>query len=95
MAKLTDEKINEIRKSYAELGIYSQVAKLCGCSPSTVKKYCTGEYELEYATPAITFNEGIPDVADIKWSKVKEDLAKMSELSEEEFAEIKELWKEL
>lgn len=95
MAKLTNEKINEIRKSYAELGIYSQVAKLCGCSPSTVKKYCTGEYETNYATPAVTFNGELLDVADIQWFKVKEDLAKMSELSEEEFTEIKELWKEL
>ena len=40
MARLTEEKINEIRRLYSEIGIYSQVAKQVGCSPSTVKKIC-------------------------------------------------------
>lgn len=39
MAKLSDEKIAEIQKRYAECGVYAQVARELGVSPATVKKY--------------------------------------------------------
>ena len=39
MAKLSDEKISEIQKRYAECGVYAQVARELGVSPATVKKY--------------------------------------------------------
>lgn len=39
MAKLSDGKIAEIQKRYAECGVYAQVARELGVSPATVKKY--------------------------------------------------------
>lgn len=39
MAKLSDEKIAEIQKRYAECGVYAQVARELGVSPATIKKY--------------------------------------------------------
>ena len=41
MAKLSDEKIAEIQKRYAECGVYAQVARELGVSASTVRKYAT------------------------------------------------------
>ena len=43
MAKISDEKIAQIQAKYKELGVYSQVAKIVGCSPATVKKYTSME----------------------------------------------------
>ena len=39
MARLTEEKIQEIVKEYQVIGTYSGVAKKVGVSPTTVKKY--------------------------------------------------------
>lgn len=47
MARLTEEKIQQIKEAYAKDPVYSHVSKLLGVSPATVKKYVTGE-----ATPA-------------------------------------------
>ena len=41
MAKLSDEKIAEIQKLYAECGVYAQVARELGVSSATVKKYAS------------------------------------------------------
>ena len=39
MPRFSDEKILQIQQKYKEIGIYSKVATICGCSPATVKKY--------------------------------------------------------
>lgn len=48
MGRLSAEKIAQIKAEYAKDPVYSHVAKLCGTTAATVKKYVTGE------TPAAT-----------------------------------------
>lgn len=43
MAKLSNEKIQEILDAYKQDPVYSHVAKKCGVGAATVKKYVTGE----------------------------------------------------
>ena len=62
MAKLSDEKIAEIQKRYAECGVYAQVARELGVSPATVKKYVSSSDSArspKVSVPIIKF-EGEP-----------------------------------
>lgn len=43
MARLTEEKIKQIQEEYAKDPVYSHVAKKCGTTAATVKKYVSGE----------------------------------------------------
>lgn len=47
MAKLSEEKIQEIRSQYQIIGTYSGTAKAVGCSPATVKRYVEAGIEKE------------------------------------------------
>ena len=65
MARLSEEKIQEIIREYPLIGTYSGVAKKVGVSPATVKKY------IEQYKPSepieqkekVLFNEPIPDIS--------------------------------
>ena len=93
MAKLSEEKIAEIRRVYSELGTYSGTAKAVGCSPATVKKYTQEEY-IPDPTVRVSFNGVIPPVEELNWPS-EEEINKMARLTEAELEEIKELWEEL
>lgn len=93
MAKLSEEKIAEINKVYAEVGTYSGTAKIVGCSPATVKKYCQMEV-ISDSTVRVDFNGSIPSVEELNWPS-EEEIAEMARLTEAEIKEIQELWKEL
>lgn len=72
MAKLSDEKILEIQKVYKEVGTYSGTAKIVGCSPATVKKYCFGDGCTVAGAAAVVkekvpFTKEIPPVEDVPW----------------------------
>ena len=43
MARLSEEKIKQIQEEYAKDPVYSHVAKKCGTTAATVKKYVSGE----------------------------------------------------
>lgn len=93
MARLSQDKIEEIQRLYSEIGIYSQVAKQVGCSPSTVKKYCTAAevkpiVKLEFA--------GAPcEISDIDVTLFLEKDISLTTLTHDELAEMERLWKEL
>lgn len=93
MAKLSDEKIIQIQKVYSENGTYSGTAKIVGCSPATVKKYCSLGIKIEPIS-RIPFNGEIPKVEDISWPS-KENFCEMGRLTEEELKEIHALWEEI
>lgn len=93
MAKLSEEKIAEIRRVYSELGTYSGTAKVVGCSPATVKKYTQEKYTPD-PTVRIPFNGKFPPVEELNWP-TEEEIGNMARLTEAELEEIKELWKEL
>lgn len=83
----TIEKINEL---YAVLGVKSKVAKELGISPATVTKYLIPNY-VPKAAAVPAFDK--PITLDI--TMFKGDLSKLCELSEEEWADLKELQKEI
>ena len=43
MARLTEEKIKQIQEEYAKDPVYSHIAKKCGTTAATVKKYVSGK----------------------------------------------------
>lgn len=94
MAKLSDEKISEIKRVYKEIRTYSGTAKIVGCSPATVKKYC--QVTIEVSEPAIKleFSEDILPIEQITWVS-SDKISELGRLSKEEIKEIEELWKEI
>lgn len=94
MARLSEEKISEIRKLYKEIKTYSGVAKAIGCSPSTVKKYCQEEKNIPQRekTP---FDKEIKNIEDIYWPDNQEELSNFAILSKDEMEEIFKLWEEI
>lgn len=94
MAKLTEEKIQEIREAYQRIGTYSGVAKEVGCSAATVKKYCNQEIEVKPKSPVqkISFDKEIPPVESIDFSF---DKFLWTNPTEQEIADMQELFKEV
>lgn len=60
--KITQEKIIQINELYLEIGVKSRVAKIVGCSPSTVTKYLIPDYISQVEIETINFNMEIPDI---------------------------------
>ena len=94
MARLSNEKIAEIQRLYAEIGIYSQVAKQVGCSPSTVKKYCNLE-EVKIDKPIQKFKGKIPEIFELDLTLFLESSVNLTTLTYDELEELKELWEEI
>lgn len=93
MARLSQDKIEEIQRLYSEIGIYSQVAKQVGCSPSTVKKYCT----VAEAKPVVKLKfAGSPcEISDINVTLFLEKNVNLTTLTHDELVDMERLWKEL
>ena len=58
--KVTPEIIEQINELYCQIGVKSQVAKIIGCSASTVSKYIIKDYKPKAERVEITF-DGEPD----------------------------------
>ena len=95
MAKLSQEKINEIVRLYQEIGIYSQVAKLVGWSPTTVKKYCNATAAESVPKNIIHFSGEIKPVSELDLTIFLEKTIDLTTLSNEEYEELKGVWKEI
>ena len=95
MARLSNEKIAEIQKLYAEIGIYSQVAKKVGCSPSTVKKYCNDGAAVTVKKEVVKFNGIIPTVDEVNLTFFLDTRDNLTTLTPDEKEELKGLWEEL
>lgn len=99
MAKLSQEKIQEIIAQYPIIGTYSGVAKKLGVSPATVKKYITQSQSQTNVFSAkkkerVLFNEVIPDVDKIIVPHFSERGVWL-ELTSEELLEIERLREEI
>ena len=94
MAKLSEEKITQIQQLYAEIGIYSQVAKIVGCTAATVKKYCTLNVAPAATQKIVPFSGIIVPVTE---TFVRDFVSKSTNfaLTDYEKAEIERLWEEL
>ena len=93
MKYVTQIDIKEMNKLYAKLKTYAAVARATGFSPATVKKYIIDGYTVTDESNYIRFERPLPE-----WSVepfIFGDWGKMCELSDTEFEEIQELWKEV
>lgn len=94
--RISEEKIAQIIQLYQDIGIYSKVAKMVGCSPSTVKKYCTGAIAaITVNKPKILFDKKIRKVDNIDLSFFLESYPNLTTLTSEELEDMKGLWKEI
>lgn len=94
MAKLSEEKISEIIRLYKEIGVYSQVAKQIGCSPATVKKYCSTPIEIK-EKPKICFSGTIPEISYADLTFFIEPYNNLTTLSIQELELMKGVWNEI
>lgn len=91
MAKrITDEMIIQINEEYSRDPVKSHVAKKLGVSPATVTKYLDPNYTALKNQVIEKTDFKLPDAAIIK---LGEDWGALCHLSEEEWAELKELQK--
>lgn len=95
MAKKTSpETIEKINELYAILGVKSQVAKELGISASTVTKYLIPDYKPTNKKTTADFDK--PTNLNIElFINAKDELGSLCALSEEEWADLKELQKEI
>lgn len=92
MAKrVTEEDIKLMNEVYLLCGTYSGVAKATGWSASTVKKYIISNFKGESTHETVEIS--IPSVDDTIIYLCNHD--NLSCLTEEEKAEMKNLWKEV
>lgn len=84
---IDQNKIKEINILYVKYKTYAAVARELGIAASTVKKYIIPNFTLD--VNKVEFNSPIPEPKRIEYSE------KMCDLTEEEFEEVKELWKEI
>lgn len=99
MAKITYEDIKNINELYANLKTYAAVSRATGFSPATVKKYVQKDYiplkdraENIKPAPEIDLNCITTQVLNLFRGDDWKDLCV---LSEEEYEDIKSLWKEM
>lgn len=98
MAKTVDtEMIIRINELYKQIGTYAGVAREVGLSPTTVRKYVRDDY---VAIADMQFKRA--DIGECRkiienYTLTADVLANphLLELTDEEYEEIKELWKEI
>lgn len=99
MAKISPEQIEKMCQLYAEIGVYSKVAKMVGSSPATVKKYVS-LYSQSSNTPSarkediIHFDGNIPPVESISIQQFMNSILCAQNVAEE-IDELKQLWEEI
>lgn len=90
--RVTTDNIKEFNALYYETKNFSEVARRTGFSASTVRKYVDKNWEPVKEVKKFT---GEVEEVDFKIFRGIENFGDLCVLSDEEFEEIKELWKEL
>lgn len=93
MRVITNEDIKEINRLYIELKTYAAVARKTGFSPATVKKYIQPNYSVIDEGAIIRFDRPLPEFDSTMFRT--DDWGVLCQLSDEEMAEIRALWKEI
>lgn len=92
--KVTDEIIEQINELYLELKVKTQVARIIGCSPATVTKYIIPGYVSKAnQTELPSFDES--KIVGPKAYTSYQELMDNCKLSEEEWAAMREIQKEI
>ena len=93
MAKrVTQEDIILMNEIYCRVKTYAATARECGFSPSTVSKYIIKDYTPQSDRPKEKIIIELPNINDVK---IIGTWAENTILSEEEWAELRELQKEV
>lgn len=96
MAKITQEDIKNINEAYYRLKTYAAVARELGFSAGTVKKYVIEGYKPEDQRKIKRFAPtDMPVVFGEYQFRGIDNYGELCVLSEEEKAEIRELWEEV
>lgn len=95
--RVTSEDILRMNEIYYKTHVFAEVARQTGFSASTVRKYVDTKWTPVVSEEIITFSmKDIPDFKEaIKCFRGVDNYGDLCVLSEEERAEIRELWKEL
>lgn len=88
--KITNDIIIKINELYLELGVKTKVAKVIGCSPSTVTKYLIKDFvPIKDICTAETKTITLPPKAIIDWDNIS------CELTEQENLELEDIKKKI
>lgn len=91
--RVTQNDIVNFNNLYLKYKTYAEVARQTGFAASTVKKYIIKDYEPAQIENVKKFDRPLPDFnTDIFLIK---DWSPLCTMSDSEFEEVKELWKEL
>ena len=95
--RVTSEDILRMNEIYYKIRVFAEVARQTGFSASTVRKYVDTKWTPVASEEIITFSmKDIPDFKEaVKCFRGVDNYGDLCVFSEEEKAEIKELWKEL
>ena len=96
--KITDEIKIQINELYLELGVKKRVAEIVGCSPSTVSKYIIEGYVSQKdREPVPEFDESkiTGPAALLERINSWQEFADACMLTDEEWAEMREIQKEV
>ena len=95
--RVTSEDILRMNEIYCKTHVFAEVARQTGFSASTVRKYVDVNWKPVVSEKIIIFNmNDIPDFREaVKCFREVDNYGVLCVLSEEEKAEIKELWAEL
>ena len=91
--RVSPEDIIKFNDLYLELKTYAGVARETGFSASTVKKYIIKDYVPTEKIETQKFSGNLPEFAPEIFRK--QDWVSFLDMTEEEYEEIKELWKEM
>lgn len=92
--KITDEVIERINELYLDCGVKAQVARIIGCSPATVTKYIIPGY-VSKASQADLPPFDMSKITGPKQYASYQEFMDDCKLSEEEWAEMREIQKEV
>lgn len=97
MKRVATEDILQMNSLYFQYKNFAEVARQTGFSASTVRKYVDTKWTPVVSEEVITFSmKDIPDFKEaVKCFRGVDNYGELCVLSEEEKAEIKELWREL
>ena len=95
--RVASEDILRMNEIYYKTRVFAEVARQTGFSASTVRKYVDVNWKPVVSEEIVTFNmKDIPDFKEaVKCFRGVDNYGDLCVLSEEEKAEIEELWKEL
>lgn len=98
--KITPEIIEQINILYLELGVKKAVAERIGCSPSTVSKYIIPDFNAAATSEDYSFEGNVGNADKMidmlrMFDNAGQRICEYCMLSEEEWADLHELQKEI